>query len=62
MKDNRFWISRISAAYINNSDPRAILKQQEMIDKLTAKDIQNAAKKYLKSDNFMKFVLYPEKK
>lgn len=62
LKDNRFWINRISSAYINSGDPRAILKQQEMIDKLTAKDIQAAAKKYLKTDNLMKFVLYPEKK
>lgn len=60
MKENSFWLSLIYSSTMNGLDPNYINNRMKQIEKLTAKDIQAAAKKYLVTKNYAKFVLYPE--
>jgi zinc protease len=62
LKKNRFWLSSISSAYINNSSMKDILKKQEMIDNLNVKSLKKVAKKYLKDATKIQVVLMPDKK
>lgn len=62
MKENRYWLNNVlNSAYTNDIDPKFVLERPKWVEALTPQDIQNTAKKYFKTDNFMKFVLYPEK-
>jgi len=62
IKDNSYWMNQLYYSYFYGEDPKDMLKEKEMIDALTPKDVQEAAKKYLRTDNYMKFILYPENK
>ncbi|MGA2296807.1 MAG: insulinase family protein [FCB group bacterium] len=62
LKDNRFWLESLYNSYQNYDDPGIIIKKSELIDKLTLDDIQKSANLWLNTENFMKFVLVPEKK
>ncbi len=62
MKQNSFWLGSLSGAYENHEDPEKILHIKEMLDKVTVKSVQEAAKKYTSGENLIKFVLVPEKK
>ncbi len=60
LKENRYWLDKIYNYYAYN-DPVDMMKQTEqMIEDLTLDDIHKIAQKYLKFDNFAKFILYPE--
>jgi predicted Zn-dependent peptidase len=62
LKDNRFWLNNVlNLAYTNEIDPKFVLERPKWVEALTPQDIQNTAKKYFKTDNYLKFVLYPEK-
>jgi zinc protease len=60
IKENRYWLSNFTKAYVNSSDPSAILLEEEKINTITAKDVQNVAKKYLTKDKAIG-MLMPEK-
>lgn len=60
IKENRFWLSNFSRSYINGNSPADILKTEEKINALTAKDLQDVAKKYLTKDKVIG-MLMPEK-
>ncbi len=62
MKENDHWLSSLSYAWIEKDDPQWILDYEKRVEALTTKDIQETAKKYLNSQNYLKAVLYPEKK
>ena len=49
-KGNRYWLSNFTQSYINGKSPDDILKFEEAVNAVTAKDIQNIAKKYLTKD------------
>lgn len=59
IKTNRFWLNSLQRAYTNDGEPENILKFEERINALTAKDIQNVAKKYTSKDKVIG-VLMPE--
>ncbi|HEX4374810.1 MAG TPA: insulinase family protein, partial [Puia sp.] len=61
MKDNDHWLDGLSMAWIEQDDPMWILNYSKKVDALTLQDIQDAAKKYLNMQNYVKAVLYPEK-
>lgn len=61
LKENKFWMQSLYRYYFNGLDPKLIVEYPKMVEKLTAKDIQEAAKKYFDPNNMIKFVLYPEK-
>jgi zinc protease len=59
-KENRFWLSNFSKSYINGSNPEEVLQMEEKINAITAKEIQEVAKKYLSKDKVIG-MLMPEK-
>jgi zinc protease len=62
LKKNNFWLNNLHAYYTNNENPEMILNYPKLVDHLTAPAIQEAIKKYFNMNNYVKVVLYPEKK
>jgi zinc protease len=62
LKQNSFWISNLSFYYSNNEDPLMILNYPGLVDHLTPSAIQKSANTYFDMKNYVKIVLYPEKK
>lgn len=62
MKRNNFWLSNLQANYTNQENPEMILNYPKLVDHLTAPTIQEAVNKYFNMNNYVKVVLYPEKK
>lgn len=59
IKENRYWLSNFTRAYINNVSPNEILETEQKVKSVTGKDIQDVAKKYLGKDKTVG-VLMPE--
>ena len=59
IKENRTWLSNFRSAYINGRSPEEILKKEEKIAALTAKEVQDVAKKYLTKEKVIG-ILMPE--
>ncbi len=62
LKRNNYWLNTLYNYYFNNEDPVQILNFLQLVEKLTDNDIQEAAKKYLETKNFVQVVLLPENK
>ncbi|TWI02222.1 zinc protease [Flavobacterium tiangeerense] len=60
-KENRYWLSNLTRSYINGYSTEDVFKFEEMVNAVTAKDIQNIAKQYLTKDKVIG-ILMPEKK
>lgn len=60
-KENRYWLSNLTRSYINGYSAEDVLKFEEMVNAVNAKDIQNIAKQYLTKDKVVG-ILMPEKK
>ena len=60
IKENKYWLSNFTKSFVNGSDPTDVLVVEEKINKITAKDIQDVAKKYLTKDKVIG-MLMPEK-
>ncbi|MFV8268532.1 M16 family metallopeptidase [Flavobacterium sp. GT2N3] len=60
-KENRYWLSNFTKSYTNGSSAEEVLKFEETVNAVTAKDIQDIAKKYLTKDKVIG-ILMPEKK
>lgn len=59
-KENDYWMNVIYSSYFLNEPASTIEEKLQRIEKLTAKDIQATAKKYLNFTNYGKFILNPE--
>ncbi len=60
-KENRRWINWLEFLYKRDMHPVTIKRIPEMIENISAEDIRNTARKYLRLDNYARFVLLPEK-
>ena len=60
-KENRYWLSNFTKSYTNGSSAEEVLKFEETVNSVTAKDMQDIAKKYLTKDKVIG-ILMPEKK
>lgn len=60
IKENRYWLGNFSRSYINGTSVEDVLKFEEKLNAITAKDIQEVAKKYLTKDKVVG-ILMPEK-
>ncbi|WP_426095973.1 M16 family metallopeptidase [Flavobacterium sp. DSR2-3-3] len=60
-KENRYWLSNFTRSYINGNSPEEVLEFEETVNSVTAKDMQDIAKKYLTKDKVIG-ILMPEKK
>lgn len=59
LKQNIFWLSNLADAYYYGNNPAEILNKQKMTEELTSKMIQDAAKKYINVDKYIRMVLKP---
>lgn len=62
IKQNQFWINNLYDAYYLGTNPADILKKQKQVQNLTAKMIQDAAKKYINLNSYIRATLKPDKK
>ena len=61
LEENSFWLGVLDFYYSQEEeDLLDVLRYNEMIESLTAEDIQNAARQYLNEGSYVKAVLYPE--
>ena len=61
LKDNDHWLNELSGAWIEHDDPMWIYDYAKKVQALTVQDLQEAAKKYINTQNYIKAVLNPEK-
>ena len=62
LRENGYWLGRIQSALLDGTDPAAILTHESRVQALTLAEIQDAARRYLDTNNYVQVVLYPEKK
>jgi zinc protease len=60
IKENQFWLDNFERAYINGNSAEEILKIEEKVNAVTAKEVQDVAKKYVSKDKVIG-ILMPEK-
>lgn len=60
-KENRYWMSNFTKVYMNSGNLEDVLKYEENVNAVTAKQIQEVAKKYLTQEKKIG-VLMPETK
>ncbi len=61
-KLNNYLLSQINARYQNGEDPSGIWRISEFYNKIDKAMIQQAAKTYLNTNNYVEVMLFPEKK
>ena len=59
---NDYWIARLQTHALYNTDYLELAKSRSLMDEVTAKDVQDAAKKYFNTSNYMDLVFSPSKK
>ena len=62
IKENQFWLGTISGNAQNQENIIELTKYNEWVNSLKADDIKVFANKYLKTDNYARFILNPESK
>ena len=62
LQENSYWLAGLQAAYADGSDPGLLLREEQRIAALTPADLQAAARRYIKFDNYVQAVLHPEPK
>ena len=61
MKQNGYLLSQIAARYQYSEDLTSLFNMADYYNKLDAATIRDAARQYLKTDNFVEVTLFPEK-
>jgi zinc protease len=61
IKDNQFWARQLIQSVETGTNPQNVLTYPQRIAALTAKDVKDAANRYLDMKNYVQVVLYPEK-
>ncbi|MGX7667096.1 M16 family metallopeptidase [Flavobacterium pedocola] len=59
-KENKFWLSNFTRSFTNDQSAEEVLKFEEKVNALTAKEVQEVAQKYLTKDKVVG-MLMPEK-
>jgi zinc protease len=60
LQNNDYWLSILSNAFIDQTNPENVLDYEQRVSAITVDDLQKAAKKFLTLNNMVKSVLYPE--
>jgi zinc protease len=61
-RQNNFWLNNIQAYYFYNTDLSLLMKYPQRVDKFNGGTVQDAAQKYFNMNNYVKIILYPQKK
>ncbi|MBC7918832.1 MAG: insulinase family protein [Rhodoferax sp.] len=62
LRENGYWLNKLQNITVYGSDPARIANYKKLVEAVTAADVQAAAKRYLRRDNYVQVVLHPEKK
>lgn len=62
LRENGYWIYNLEDKYRNNEDPTLILKDMEILKKITVAKTKEMANKYFNEKNMIKAILLPEQK
>ncbi|PLW98882.1 MAG: insulinase family protein, partial [Marinilabiliales bacterium] len=62
LKENKYWLRTLEGKYFNNESFDNFNKYTEDIKAITKEEIQQAAKKYITPEHYVRVVLMPEKK
>ncbi|HRZ97929.1 MAG TPA: insulinase family protein, partial [Paludibacter sp.] len=62
LKTNGFWLSYLVGKQQTGDNLLSVLDYKEKLKKITPEALQSAAREYLTGENFIRIVLYPEKK
>lgn len=60
LRQNAFWLSVLGSAYQYGDDPRIVLTYDTLVSGLTAAAIRDAARRYIRTDNYVHLTLLPE--
>ncbi len=60
LRENGYWLSQLVSYDRYGLDLRGILTYGELVDGLTAEMVQEAAQRYVRTDNYVQVSLYPE--
>ena len=61
MKQNGYLLAQIAARYEYSEDLTSLFNMADYYNKLDTATVRDAARQYLKDDNFVKVTLFPEK-
>jgi zinc protease len=61
LKENTYWLNNLAGYFYFGDDPRNIYNLNTYMDKLSQNDILQSAKQYFDMNNYVRFVLLPEK-
>jgi zinc protease len=61
LRENSYWLNQLLVSDRWGLDPRNLLKYEQLIDQLTAADIRDATRRYIRFDNYVQVTLMPEK-
>lgn len=61
IKENATWLQALLSRQSEQADPKYLLQYEQLVEKLTVKDIQDAARKMFDGRNIFTAVLMPEK-
>jgi zinc protease len=59
-KENRFWLRQLAEHYRYGTDPSEILQLEAKLERITADNVQKAAKTYLDTNRYLDGLLVPE--
>ena len=60
LKRNGFWLNNLRSYYFHGEDVHRILAYPEVVEAFTLEELQRAAQRYLDTEHYAQFVLYPE--
>jgi zinc protease len=61
LRENGYWIGQLLTTDRWGLDPRNLIRYQDLIEQLSAADIRDAARRYIRFDNYVQVTLMPEK-
>jgi zinc protease len=61
LKENSYWLNALQRSVEFGTNPANLLTVEKRINDVTAKELQDRAKKYFQMNNYFQAVLYPEK-
>jgi len=59
LRENGWWLVNLQSALVNKTDPKLLLRQNDMIASLAVADVQAAAKRYFDFNNYVQVVMHP---
>ncbi|MGZ5201141.1 MAG: M16 family metallopeptidase [Telluria sp.] len=62
LRENSFWIGALQESLVEGVDPHSVFDFEKNVAAITPADVQEAARHYFNTDNYVQVVLYPEKK